>query len=184
MSKRETVTAKGAGDVLAGPRMTASENTGRIRRWQMAGIIPTVGRSGDGSQAAFLFDQAAPAIAAVLFWVHDHAGITGRTDLASLWRNFAEPHHAHGTPAIDLVLAEVRAGHEPIFIMSRFGNAKTGEIVTKASLRFHDERARPIEYPGSDFELIADIWLELAPLLERFVGNNVMDFAKPQGAAN
>ncbi len=184
MSKRETVTAKGAGQVLAGPSMTASEATGRFRRWQMAGIIPTVGRSGDSAQAAFLFDQAAPAIGAVLFWAHDLAGITDRSDLAGLWRNFANPHHENGLPAIDHVLAEVMAGREPVFIMTRWGSARTGQVVTTASLRFDDERSRPIEGPGEEFTPIADIVLELAPLLERFVGNNLMAFAKPEGAVH
>ncbi len=179
--KRDTVTAKGAGEVLAGPSMTASEATGRFRRWQMAGIIPAVGRTNESKQAAFLFDQAAPAIAAVLFWAHDLAGITDRADLVSLWRHFAEPHHEHGVPAIDHVLTEVMAGREPLFIMTRWGNTRTGEVVTTASLRFDDERTRAIVGPGRHFDAIADIVLELAPLLERFVGSNVMPFTAPEG---
>jgi hypothetical protein len=176
MSKRETLTAKGAGEVLAGPAMSASEATGRVRRWQMAGIIPTVGQQPDG-RAAFLFDQAAPAIAAVLFWAHDHAGIIDRPTLATFWRFLADPHHEHCVPAIDHVLAEVMAGGAPVLVLTRWGNATTGEVLTTTALRFDDEYERPIASPAPCFEVLADIVLELAPLLERFVGSNVMPFA-------
>lgn len=176
--KRETVTAKDAGDALAGPSMTASEATGRFRRWQMAGIIPHVGRTGEASVAAFLFDQSAPAIAQVLFWAHDHAGIVDPPTLATFWRFLADPHHDHGVPAIDHVLAEVLAGGAPVLVLTRWGNADTGEVLTTAALRFDDEYKRPIHAPRPAFKAIADITLELAPLLERLVGANVVSFAR------
>ncbi len=180
MSERGKVKASEAGAVLAGPSMSEAEATGRFRRWQMAGIIPTVGQDGEGRRAPFLFDQSAPAIAAVLFWAHDHAGITERAMLASFWRFLAHPHHEHGVPAIDHVLAEVMAGGAPVLVLTRWGNAHTGEIQTTAALRFDDEYTRPIEGPSPDFDPIADIVLELAPLLERFVGGNVLPFATPE----
>lgn len=181
MSKRETVKASEAGAVLAGPGMSEAFATERFRRWQSQGIIPPVGRAGErrDGRDAFLFDQAAPAVAAVLFWAHDFAGLTDRDTLASFWRYLAQPHDPAGVPPIDHVLAEVADGRAPVLVLTRWGNPQTGEIQTTAALRFDDEYERPIEGPSPDFDPIADIVLELAPLLERFIGGNVVPFVTP-----
>ncbi|HEV7693125.1 MAG TPA: hypothetical protein VGO52_19985 [Hyphomonadaceae bacterium] len=147
----------------------AKFETDRFKRFVLAGIIPPSGTTRGRGGEAWLFPQSAVAIAHVLFWLYDNAGITAKPTLCQCWAFLGEPHHEDGEAAIDHVLAEIAAGRRPRLILTNWGCPRTGMTQLGMALRFEDELKRVIEPPIPGYQPLADLGLDLAHHLERFV---------------
>jgi hypothetical protein len=177
MSTREKITAIDVGEALAGPAAgrSAEEAADLLLAWRRAGIVPDEGKMSTGRRGRprLLFDQSAPAIALILMWLHDNAGIRDAAHLGQFWRFLAEPNEAGGHPLADHILAEVSAGNSPILILTRWAHVVTGELQTSVAVRFDDELTRPIAGPTPDYEAVAYITLETGALLSKLAAVTV-----------
>lgn len=143
--------------------------TYRFKNFVRAGAIPPDGETWGRGGKTWLFPRSAPAIAAVLFWLFDRAGIRDRAALRDTWNFLAEPHHEGGHPAITHIMAEIADGRTAFLIVTQWGCRRTGEVRLGMSLRFEEELDRKIAPPIPDYEPLADLTLDLGPLLRRFV---------------
>lgn len=176
---RATLKTAEAARLVAGPDMTPEEAAVRLRRFVRAGVAKIAGRTrpshGSGKDA-LLFDQAAPAIVTVLFWLFDHAGFRDRKNLESMWVFLAEPFGDAGGQRIDAILHDIAGGGTPFLTLTAWQCPRTGDVAYGCALRFSDELERPIEPPFAGYEPRADIVLDLAKHLARFAGTNVLAF--------
>jgi hypothetical protein len=143
--------------------------TEAFKRLVRTGAVPPDGETWGRGGKAWLFPRSTPAIAAVMLWLFQNAGIRDRSDLRGIWNFFAVPHHDGGEPAITHIMAEIAAGRTAWLICTRWGDRQTGDSRFGVSLRFEEERDRPLEPPIPGFEPIADLVLDLGHLLSRFV---------------
>lgn len=143
----------------------------RFQRFVLAGVIDSCGREGIGPKAAHVFDHGAVAAVAVMFEVFDRARITDAARLRKLFDYLAAP-NPEGR-LIDLVLSDVASGGQPVLWLTQFRGPDDGEQ-TVFSTRLSDELDRPIIAPGDDWEARYYGRIDLAPLLERFTGANVV----------
>lgn len=172
MVTRDKIRVSEAAELAAAPGRTAKQSRSRWHRWIDAGIIPEAAETARGHGGeAFLYPQSAGAIAAVLFDLFDAGAVTGRDQLASMWRYFAEPQHAGGEPLITHVLAEVEAGNPCFLVFTLWRHQHTGEIVPTCGVRFHDELERPFEAPSQFHEPVTKCVTPLHRLLARFVAD-------------
>ncbi|MGE0828049.1 MAG: hypothetical protein AB7O04_01695 [Hyphomonadaceae bacterium] len=178
--KAEGFTATEAGELLAFGR-EAAEATGRIRRWRMAGLLPPAGQDIGGRCAAFRFDKAQIAVAAVAFWAFDHAGIERREHLAGLITMLSHPRPGGEMALIDAILTDIEQDGSPVVVLTRWINPK-GETGLTFEVRLTHELDRPIIAPGDEFQPIMDGVLSLAPLLDSFVGATVIPFRKREAS--
>lgn len=140
-----------------------------IKRCVKADIIPPDGETWGRGGKTWLFPRSTPAIAAVLFWLFQNAGIRDRRDLRGIWNFFAVPHHDGGEPAITHIMAEIAAGRTAWLICTRWGDRQSGDSRFGVSLRFEEDGDRPIAPPVPGYEPLADLVLDLGHLLSRFV---------------
>lgn len=150
----------------------SDRETGAIRRrwrsWTANNIIPADAAEGD--------ETATPAVASILFWLFDHAGLNDKATLANTWAYLARSHHAGQPAPIDLILAEIAAGGSPVFVVTKWLRQWDGDVTLTMALRFDDQKDKPIVAPSAAHEPAADLVLELRPLLARYVGANVVAF--------
>lgn len=173
---RAKLKTEDAARLIAGPDMTPEQAAVRLRRFTRWGIAKLAGRAGTRCDArdGLLFDQAAPAIVTILFWLHDHAGFRDKKNLESMWLFLAEPFGDEGGQRIDAILWDVAAGGTPFLILTAWQCPHTAEVAYTCSLRFSDELQRPIDRPYEGYEPHAEIALDLAKHLARFAGTNVI----------
>lgn len=173
---RAKLKTEDAARLAAGPDMTPEQAATRLRRFWRWGIAKAVGRLGKRCDArdGLLFDQAAPAIVTVLFWLHDHAGFRDKKNLESMWAFLAEPFSDEGGQRIDAILWDVANGGTPFLILTAWQCPHTADVAYGCVLRFSDELERPIDPPYAGYEPRADIVLDLAKHLARFAGTNVI----------
>jgi hypothetical protein len=173
---RAKLKTEDAARLVAGPDMTPEQAAVRLRRLTREGIAKPVGRAGKRCDArdGLLFDQAAPAIVTILFWLHDHAGFRDKKNLESMWAYLAESFGDEGGQRIDAILWDVAAGGTPFLILTAWQCPHTADVAYGCTLRFTDELERPIAPPFEGFEPRAEIVLDLAKHLARFAGTNVV----------
>lgn len=142
----------------------------RIRGLVQARIIPAgdLQRTGRRGRPAMLFDQSAPAACAVLFALQDRFGIDDPAVLSQCWRFLTIPHNEGEHAPVDYILSEIAQGRAAWLVLTHWQRARDGDVKTTAALRFEDDTARPIVAPSNDHEVIADVVLNFAPILERF----------------
>lgn len=140
-----------------------------FKRGVKLGIFPPEGETWGRGGKTWLFPRSTPAIAAVLFWLFQHAGFRDRGNLRDIWNFLAVPHHEGGEPAITHILAEIAAGRTAWLICTRWGDRRTGESRFGVALRFEEDRDQPIEPPVPGYDPLADVVLDLGHLLSRFV---------------
>lgn len=172
---RAKLKTEDAARLIAGPDMTPEQAAARLRRFTRWGIAKLAGRAGTRCDArdGLLFDQAAPAIVTILFWLHDHAGFRDKKNLESMWAFLAEPFGDEDGQRIDAILWDVAAGGTPRLILTAWQCPHTADVEYGCALRFSDELARPIAPPFDGFEPHAEIVLDLGMHLARFAGTNV-----------
>jgi hypothetical protein len=141
----------------------------RWRSWKASNIIPAEAVDGE--------ETATPAVAAILFWLFDHAGLSDKATLANTWAYLAHPHHRDQPAPIDLILADIAAGGSPVFVLTQWLRQWDGDVTLTMALRFDDQKQKPISAPSPAHEPAADLVLDLRPLLARYVGANVVPFA-------
>ncbi len=175
---RATLKTAEAARLVAGPDMTPEEAATRLRWFVREGVAKVLGRVPTSRQGkdALIFDQAAPAIVTVLFWLFDHAGFRDKKNLESMWVFLAEPFGDAGGQLIDAILYDIAAGGTPFLTLTAWQCPRTGDVAYGCALRFSDELERPIEPPFGGYEPRADIVLDLAKHLARFAGTNVLAF--------
>lgn len=178
MDPRDQLKIKDASRIAAGPGRSAAQCAARWHRWVDAGIIPpAIGLAPGGDtngRPAFLFPQWAGAIGGVLFDLYDAGAVTGRDQLASMWRYFAEPHHEGGQPLIEHILAQIAAGNPVWLVLTIWRHEITGEIQPTCATRFADEMDRPIDAPTPEHANVADYVIKLHQLLARFASDGIV----------
>ena len=170
----DTYTAKEAGDLLAYGR-SAQKATNRFRHWRQAGILPPAGRDRGGKLAAFRFERAQVAAAAVLFWIHDNAGIQRPEQLRGLFDILANPREGGSMALIDAVLEDIEQDGAPVLIITRWINPQA-QVGLSFEVRLQGEIDLPIIAPGDNWQPVQDCTLSLAPLLDSFTAPVVVPF--------
>jgi hypothetical protein len=143
----------------------------RWRDWRAKDIIPADAAGDD--------EAATPALASILFWLCDHAGLSDQKTLAKTWAFLARSHHPGQPAPIDLILADIAGGGSPVFVLTQWLRQWDGDVTLTMACRFDDQKGKPIIGPSPAHDPTADLVLDLRPLLARYVGANVVPFAAP-----
>jgi hypothetical protein len=182
---RDTVSAKEVGELLAFGR-TAAQATHRIRHWTNTGILTPIGREPGGKTAAHVYDKAVAAIACVLFWLHDRAGLpaTGVASsghLRGIFVMFSKARPGADRPLIDAVLQDIESDGSPVMVVTQWINPE-GETGHTFEVRLTDELDRPIIAPGDEWQPIFDGVLSLSPLLTPFLERTIVPFRQREAS--
>lgn len=171
--KEPRIKASGAGEMLAGlgpGGLDAEQATSRVRRWRAAGVIPAWGEDRAGRTSPFFFTMGQCAIVAVMFALHDRAGIVDAPHLKRLYDALSRDSDGRpGDLIIDRLLADIEAGNAPELWVFTWKHRVTGKEVTTVHPRFeHELTTVGVRPPGRGFEPVLEGRLPLAPILARF----------------
>jgi hypothetical protein len=148
-----------------------------IRTWTQAGILSPVGRGPGGQKAPFLYERSVAAVATIMLWLRDRAGVTDHRHLIGLATMLSTARPGADMALIDAILTEIeRDGDEPpVLLLTVWGNP-AGEFATSFVVVLAGEYENEIAGPGPEWAPVFDGVVSLAPLLSAFVERVIVPF--------